>query len=558
MTRSEKELEHRLKTDFTFFLTVIWKYLNLPQPTQLQKDIALYLQTGPKRKIIMGFRGVAKSWITSAYVLWRLYKNPQVKVLVVSASKERSDSFSTFTKRLIDEIPFLNHLKPGRDQRDSKIAFDVGPATPDHSPSVKSVGITGQLTGSRADIIVADDIEVLNNSATQTARDKLAELVKEFDAILKPLKSSEITFLGTPQTEMSIYNTLVEERGYKVRVWTALYPEPSAFDKWKGNLAPLIQDKVLKDANLIGCSTEPRRFSDSDLAERRMSYGKAGFALQFMLDTSLSDADKYPLKLSDLMVMSLDLKRAPVNLAWCNATDKVLEVPTLGLSGDRFYAPMWTDKEMVEYTGSVMFIDPSGRGADETGYAIVKFLHGYLFLVDAGGFREGYSPSTLQKLSGLAQLHKVNQVIVEDNFGDGMFIELLKPYLRKVHPCQVEGKRAHGQKELRIIDTLEPVLMQHRLIVDKGLIEKDYRECEGDYSYSLFYQMSRITHDRGALKHDDRLEAVYGAVAYWVEQMALDAKVEAEKHRDELWAIEEAKFIEGCLGSVTQMLSWVD
>ncbi|MDE1462099.1 phage terminase large subunit [Spartinivicinus poritis] len=557
MNQREKELEHQLKTEFVFFLTVIWKYLRLPPPTELQKDIALYLQEGPKRKIIMGFRGVAKSWITSAYVLWRLYKNPQVKVLVVSASKERADSFSTFTKRLIDEIPFLNHLKPRRDQRDSKIAFDVGPAAADHSPSVKSVGITGQLTGSRADIIVADDIEVLNNSATQTARDKLAELVKEFDAILKPLASSEITFLGTPQTEMSLYNKLVKERGYKVRIWTALYPNPDEIEKWKGNLSSLIYDKVIRNASLAGTTTEPSRFPDSDLAERRLSYGKAGFALQFMLDTSLSDADKYPLKLADLMVMSLDLKRAPIDLAWCNSADKVLEVPTLGLTGDRFYSPMWTDKELAEYTGSVMFIDPSGRGADETSYAVAKFLHGYQFLIDVGGYRDGYTPTTLQELANTAQQHKVNMVQVEDNFGDGMFIELFKPILRKVHSCQVEGKRAKGQKEKRIIDSLEPVMSQHRLIVDTRIIEKDYKECEGDFSYSLFYQMSRITHDRGALKHDDRLEAVAGAVAYWVEQMALDGAVEAERHRAEALEAEFEKFAEDCLGFKSKLSSWV-
>jgi hypothetical protein len=195
-----------LKSDFRNFLFVVWKHLNLPDPTPIQYDIASWLQHGPKRAIIEAFRGIGKSWITSAYVCWLLLRDPNHKILVVSASKIRSDDFTTFTLRLINELPCLQHLRPRGDQRNSKISFDVGPSQASHSPSVKSVGITGQLAGSRADTIIADDIEVPNNSATQAMQDKLSELVKEFDAILKP--GGRIIYLGTPQTEQSLYNKL--------------------------------------------------------------------------------------------------------------------------------------------------------------------------------------------------------------------------------------------------------------------------------------------------------------------------------------------------------------
>ena len=152
----DKELQEKLQ-DFRYFLCLIWHHLGLPEPTPVQLDIAAYLQHGPKRKVIEAFRGVGKSWITAAYVLFRLYHNPQLKILVVSASKERADNFSTFTLRLINDVPWLEHLAPKNGQRNSKISFDVGPAKPDQSPSVKSVGLFGQLTGSRADIIIADD-----------------------------------------------------------------------------------------------------------------------------------------------------------------------------------------------------------------------------------------------------------------------------------------------------------------------------------------------------------------------------------------------------------------
>lgn len=189
--------ESVVSDDFRKFLYLIWKHLNLPDPTPVQYDIADYLQNGPKRSCVQAFRGVGKSWITSAFVLWQLFRDPDTKILVVSASKERADAFSTFTLRLISEVPYLQHLMPRENQRSSKIAFDVGPAKAAHAPSVKSVGITGQLTGSRGNLIVADDVEVPNNSATQQMRDKLSEQVKEFDAVLSP--GGRIIYLGTPQ-----------------------------------------------------------------------------------------------------------------------------------------------------------------------------------------------------------------------------------------------------------------------------------------------------------------------------------------------------------------------
>ena len=186
---------------------LVWKHLGLPDPTPIQYDIAEYLQHSPKRAIIEAFRGVGKSYITAAYVVHQLLLDPELKFLVVSASKSRADDFSTFTQRIILELPVCQHLIARETQRWSKIAFDVAPAKASGSPSVKSVGVTGQLTGSRADIIIADDVEVPNNSMTQMMREKLGEAVKEFDAILKP--DGKVVYLGTPQNEMSLYNCLL-------------------------------------------------------------------------------------------------------------------------------------------------------------------------------------------------------------------------------------------------------------------------------------------------------------------------------------------------------------
>ncbi len=525
-----EEAMNPLAEDFRKFLWAIWKHLNMPDPTPIQYDIALFLQHGPKRSIIEAFRGVGKSWITAAYVLWELYRNPQTKIMVVSASKDRADAFSSFCKRLIHDVPWLSHLQAQNGQRDSLIAFDVGPATPDQSPSVKSVGITGQLTGSRADIIVADDIEVLNNSATQTARDKLAELVKEFDAILKPLPTSRIIYLGTPQTEMSIYNQL-PARGYVMRVWPAEIPENP--ETYKGALAPIIYARC-EAGEPPRTPTDPQRFDEGDLAERRLSYGKGGYALQFMLDTSLSDANKYPLKLHDLIVQPVHREQAPTEVFWCNDPDKRLPLEAVGLAGDYYYGPLFSARSMVEYTGRVMAIDPSGRGSDQTTYAVGYFLNGNIFVPEWRGLEGGYDETTMKSLAMVARKHQVNKIIVESNFGDGMFTELLKPHLNRIYPCNIEEVRHNTQKELRIIDTLEPVMMQHRLVFDPSVVEYDYQQNNGKLDYSGFYQMARLTKERGALRHDDLIDVLAIMVAYWNAYMAADQKKLEQERQAEL------------------------
>lgn len=556
--------------DFRNFLYACWKHLNLPDPTPAQYDIALYLQHGPRRAIIEAFRGVGKSWITSVFVLWLLYWNPALNILVVSASKSRADDFSTFTLRLINEVPFLQHLKPRGDQRNSKIAFDVGPAPASHSPSVKSVGVTGMMSGSRADYIIADDVEVPNNSMTQMMRTKLAEAVKEFDAILKP--DGRVLYLGTPQCEMSLYNVL-RTRGYAMRIWPARYPSMKRVERDHGLIAPRLLQDLEDDPGLAGEPADAVRFPEDDLLEREASYGRSGFALQFMLDTALADADRYPLKLSDLIVMALDKTFGPQKVVWGGGVTQnraVQHLPCVGLDGDRWHAPMWcsgqgddAQDEPRKYTGVIMAIDPSGRGKDEATYSVMAMLHGNLFLLDMGGYLSGYDDKTLIAFCETAQKYAVTRLVIESNFGDGMFEQLLKPHLKRIYPCTIEEVRHNTNKEKRIIDTLEPVFNQHRFIVDEKLINKDFniypdRPAEERQAYQLFYQLTRMTNTRGALMHDDRLDVVSIAVAHWLRSMSVDPDV-AVKSAEEAWLDQQVQdFIDHANGITGEgSCSWV-
>jgi len=526
-----------LQDDFKLFLQALWEQLDLPSPTRAQYAIADYLQNGPKRLQIQAFRGVGKSWITGAFVLWTLFKDPEKKIMIISASKERADNMSIFLQKLIIETPWLKHLQPkSEDSRWSRISFDVH-CSPHQAPSVKSVGITGQLTGSRADLMILDDIEVPGNSMTELMREKLLQLCTEAESILTPKDDSRIMYLGTPQTTFTVYRKLAE-RAYRPFVWPARYPKK--LSQYEGLIAPQLQEDIDMGAE-IGTCTDPDRFDNEDLIEREASMGRSNFMLQFMLDTSLSDAEKFPLKMADLVVTSVNANEGPDACVWCADPRNVIkELPTVGLPGDYFYSPMQLQGEWGPYTETICSVDPSGRGTDETAASYISQKNGFLYLHEMRAYREGYSDPTLLDILRGCKKYNVTKLVIETNFGDGIVGELFKKHLQQTKQAiDIEEVRANVRKEDRIIDALEPVLNQHRLVIDRGVIEWDYRSNKDEapelrLMYMLFYQMSRMCREKGAVKHDDRLDSLAQGVKYFTDALSISAyEMVKQRNRDD-------------------------
>ena len=527
-----------LQQDFKLFLQALWGQLDLPSPTRAQYAIADYLQHGPKRLQIQAFRGVGKSWITGAFVLWTLFNNPEKKIMIISASKERADNMSIFLQKLIIETPWLVHLRPKSDDaRWSRISFDVN-CSPSQAPSVKSVGITGQLTGSRADLMILDDVEVPGNSMTEMMREKLLQLCTEAESILTPKEDSRIMYLGTPQTTFTIYRKLAE-RNYRPFVWPARYPRK--LSQYEGLIAPQLQEDIDQGAEAWGI-TDPDRFSHEDLLEREAAMGRSNFMLQFMLDTSLSDAEKFPLKFQDLIITAVNPTQAPDSVVWCSDPRNVLkDLPTVGLPGDYFYSPMQLQGEWGPYTETICSVDPSGRGTDETAATYISQRNGFLYVHEVRAYKDGYSDNTLLDILRGCKAYNVTKLLIETNFGDGIVAELFKKHLQQTKQAiDVEEVRANVRKEDRIIDALEPVMNQHRLIVDRKVVEWDYNSNkdappEDRILYMLFYQMSRMCREKGAVKHDDRLDSLAQGVKYFTDAMGISAMEVVKQRKQEDW-----------------------
>ena len=531
--------EDRLRASFPLFLALVWKSLDLPRPTRAQIAIATYLQNGPKRLQISAFRGLGKSWIAAAFALWILYRDKDKKIMVVSASKQRADDFTIFCQKCLIEIPWLQHLTPkDDDQRWSRVSFDVYGCRPAQSPSVKSVGITGQITGSRADVILFDDVEVPSNSATDMMREKLLQLVTEGESVLTPKDDSRIVFLGTPQTTFTIYRTL-RERNYLPMVWPARYPKTLV--GYEDILAPELQADIDKQGlEALAWKPTDTRFSELNLLEREQSMSRSNFMLQFQLDTSLSDAQKFPLKIADIIALPLDGNVGPSSLVWRTDKSTLLDLPCVALPGDRWYGPQETGPS-VPFGETIVAVDPSGRGKDETVALVLSQINGNLFLREIYASQDGYSDKTLCGILRMAGKFKATKVLIESNFGDGLVMEVMKKHAIEMKVgVEFEEVRSTTRKEDRIIDTMEPVLNQHRLVVDSRLVTWDYQSNhdmapEERLPRMLMYQLTRMCREKGAVKHDDRLDCLSLGVKYFQDVMAISQKDALVQENRERW-----------------------
>ena len=197
--------------------------------------------------------------------------------------------------------------------------------------------------------------------------------------------------------------------------------------------------------------------------------------------------------------------------------------------------------EWTESDETICSVDPSGRGTDETAAAYISQKNGYLYLHEMRAYRDGYSDDTLLNILRGCRKYGVTSLVIETNFGDGIVSELFRKHLVQTgQNINVEEVRANVRKEDRIIDALEPILNQHRLVVDRGVVEWDYSSNkdsapESRLLYMLFYQMSRMCREKYAVKHDDRLDCLAQAVKYYVDALSISAREQIKLRKREEW-----------------------
>lgn len=533
--------------DFRDFAYLGMRYLGF-YLTDMQADIAYYMQHGPRKSMVSAQRGEAKSTLAALFAVWELIQRPTSRVMVVSAAGKQASQVASLPINMIETWDLLCYLRPDKllKDRTSLESYDVHRHLKglDKSPSITCQGITSNLAGFRADLLIPDDIESTKNGLTQTQREQIELLSKEFGAICI---KGKILYLGTPQTKDSMYRRL-PSRGYSVRIWPGRVPSKELLESYGDTIAPYILDLIENGAvstgygltGTLGEPTDPEHITEAILCEKEDEYGPEGFHLQYMLDTSLADALRTKIKLSDMVVFAGDSSLTPSQFVWM-ADQKYRIDDHPACFGVRMFRAAHTAEPLIPYMHKCMVIDPAGCGGDEVSYAIGGAASSYIHLFSTGGFQGGISTENIDKLIDICVEFDTRHMVVESNMGHGTVSMLIMNRLieRKIYGIAVEDLNNSVQKERRIIDSISPVTRRHRLVVHQRAILDDIKCCEKypqnkRWLYSAFQQMSSITYDRNSLSKDDRADSIAMLVQQLNGHLVQDQKVAAEK------AVEEA------------------
>lgn len=541
----------RLRTDYLFFLQELWKDRQLHRYAPLgwpELELARFIASGPKRRGVLAPRGTGKTTFgTAALTVYRLRRDPNRRVLIESKSATEAKKTLALTREWLDRVWFLQDLAPTRNCRDTTTHYDIGPAEENRQPSVTALGIDGQLPGNRAHTILADDVETPQNTQTVEARQKLADALNENEQILyapspdeylpECTDPAEIIEIGTYHHEESVY--LKEaSKGFVFITVPLLYPAP---DEKQLGLAPGVTARLASGEAKPGDIVFAHRLDRTYVADKK-ARGHRAFMMQQQLVCDLADSNRYPLRLADLITIDVDPVMAPNYLAWGRSDHSgstALDIPSLGLGNDRLHRPAIISPDSAPYTSTKAGIDPAGMGDDKIGYAAAGALNGFLFFKTITEFDGGYSHDTLKAIARQLRKDRATELYVESNYGGGMFETLLEPVLRQFFlrpgqdPAYPDGwacaivrdtkiTHATGQKEQRIIDTLEPLVSTHRGVVDTASAARP----------SFQERWTRLTRERNCLPHLHDLDAMVMVVKAHQHAVGIDPTLAAQHTRE--------------------------
>lgn len=534
-----------LANDLAAFVESIYLATGLHDKTPVgwvERDILEFIQHGPQNSLVLAPRGFGKShFVTAAVTLWDLYRDHEAKVLIVSKSSTFARKLISLIRGWIRTIPFLQHLDPARrpaglqPARDQTSQFDVGPSSVSKDPSVFATGIEGQLPGTRASRIIYDDIETPDNTKTVEARQELEDKLKEFTAIATYGEQRK-TGVGTYHHAHSVY--LAQHRkGHTLRAWPELYPTSDQCDRIVG-LAPSIQQRLDAGAE-PGDIVADYRVTRDFVAERQAE-GTTWYGMQCMLIADYGDVTRYPLRLVNFIVHPCERNDAPISLTWGKHTHNgestaIQDIPSLGFGGDRLHRPYQFSVERDAYTGTKAWIDPAGKAGkrnDRSGLAVVGHLAGFLHAKCITALPGGFDTDTLRTIAQTCRHHNVQEIHVEDFALQAMFAQLLIPIVQQESRPRGDDAFPDGwtasviatrppaaQKEIRIIQALEPIMGNHRLVIDPKAIANE----------QLQRQLTSITRERNCLDHEDELEALANCVWLWQHTLRLDPEHASEQ-----------------------------
>lgn len=422
------------RVGFPQFVWIWNKFQGLTTPAlhiEISRWLAVAWEQGDRELVLLAFRNSGKSTLVGLFCSWLLHRNRDLRILVLAGDFSLARKMVRNIRRIVERHPLTAGLKPTHSEHWASDQFTVSRSAEFRDPSVLAKGISANITGLRADVVICDDVEVPNTCDTVGKRADLRARLREMEYVLVP--GGLQLFIGTPHTFHSIYSNATE-----------LDP---------GETTPLLAGFKRLEIPLLnehGLSRWPERFPAAKIEAIRLRTGPAKFESQMLL------------RPRNILDGRLDPERMrPYDDALVYKSGNQQSILMLG--GRRLVsATCWWDPSF----GSPDRGDASVIAAVFTDSEGECWLHRVSYLTH-DSTRTGEVDEATQLCRQVAEFTRdlyLPAVVVETN-GIGRFLPALLQ--RAVHDlgshCAIREHVSTRNKDLRIIDAFDAVLAAGRL-----------------------------------------------------------------------------------------------
>ncbi len=454
------------EADLRLFV-VLWNQRHNLDTPDIHLKMATWLEhnweRGNKNLLLMAFRSSGKSTIAALFVAWLLYRNPDLRILVLAADLALSKKMVRNVKNIIERHPLTPQLKPDKPDQWAGERFSVKRYLPLRDPSVMARGVSSNITGSRADIVICDDVEVPGTCDSASKREDLRDRLSEMSYVLVPGGST--LYIGTPHSYFSIYAKEPRKE---------IGEEEAFLAAFKRLEIPVLDDE--------GQSVWPERYSRAALAHMKRQSGPNKFESQMMLK---------PVNIAQGRLDPSLIQFYEEDLNYVKELQTLFIGDTKMVSASAFWDPAFGSANGDHSVLAVIFSDNEGNA----------YLHHleYIKLDEGSDIDEAHQQCDI--VAVLIKRFYIPRVSVETN-GLGAFLpSILKNTLvSKATPCAVQKVNSTRAKDIRILEAFDALLASQRLYVHKSVLQTPFMSEMQDWRPERKYG------------HDDGLDAVAGAL----------------------------------------------
>ncbi len=459
---------HAIDTaDFKLFV-VLWNQQQNMKTPILHLRMAQWLEdawnNGDRRLLLMAFRSAGKSTLVGLFCCWLLYRNCDLRILVLAADFTLAKKMVRNVKRIIERHPLTKNMKPPRLDQWASDRFTINRKLESRDPSMMAKGVSSNITGSRADIVICDDVEVPNTCDSAGKREDLRLRLGEISYVLTD--SGVQLYVGTPHHYYSIYADIPREE---------IGEEFVFLDGFKRFSLPILDDE--------GNSVWEEKYSLKDIEQIKRDTGVNKFESQMMLrSVNIMEGRLNP----DL------LRFYDGKLEYCSILGELFIGQTKMVSASCWWDPAFGSAHGDNSVCAIMFADDNGN----------FYLHHIEYIKIDENDEADEATQQVRIVGKLSKEFYLPAIVIEIN-GLGKFLPpMLYNELARINsPCRARGLPSTRSKDVRILESFDVVMAAGRLFVHENIRK------------TPFIMEMREWRPGKSKGHDDGLDAVAGAIS---------------------------------------------